>query len=84
MKKKFLVVTSALAFCGCASEFDIASSDVPQAVMTAFQDKYSGAQEEEWEVEKEDGKLVFEVEFKFGGKRKEASFRPDGAFVEEE
>ena len=84
MKKKVFIVLSILVFCGCASEFDIASSDVPQAVTTAFQTKYPGAQAEEWEVEKEDGKLIFEAEFKLDGKSKEAEFRPDGTFVKEE
>ena len=84
MKKKFLIVASTLAFYGCASEFDIASSDVPSAVTTAFQTKYPGAQAGEWEVEKEDGKLIFEAEFKLDGKSKEAEFRPDGTFVKEE
>jgi hypothetical protein len=38
----------------------------------------------EWEVEKEDGKLYYEAEFKLDGKSKEAYFRPDGSFTKEE
>jgi hypothetical protein len=35
-------------------------------------------------VEKKDGKLYYEAEFEMGGKKKEASFRPDGTFGMEE
>jgi hypothetical protein len=68
----------------CASEFEIASSDVPQPVLDSFNSKYPGAKEVEWEVEKENGKLYFEAEFEIDGKEKEAYFRPDGTFSKEE
>ena len=68
----------------CASEFEIAASDVPESVMTSFKNKYPGATEVEWEAEKKDGKLYYEAEFKMGGKKKEAYFRPDGTFSMEE
>lgn len=69
---------------GCASEFTIASSDVPQPVLDSFKSKYPNASDVEWEVEKEDGKLYFEAEFKIENKTKEAHFRPDGTFSGEE
>lgn len=68
----------------CACEIEIASSDVPEAVMTAFTSKYPKASDTEWEIEKEDGKLYYEAEFKEDGKNKEAYFRPDGTFSNEE
>jgi hypothetical protein len=68
----------------CASEFDIAASDVPQAVLDSFSGKYPDAKNVKWEVEKEDGKLYFEAEFEADGKNKEACFRPDGTFTKEE
>ncbi|HEX8060180.1 MAG TPA: hypothetical protein VF473_04555 [Cyclobacteriaceae bacterium] len=84
---KIITITTIVAatlFAGCASEFEIAASDVPQAVVESFKAKYPGATDVEWEVEKEDGKLFFEAEFKLNGKEVEAHFRPDGTFSGEE
>lgn len=74
----------AFVVASCACEIEIASSDVPQQVVSAFTSKYAGASDVEWEVEKEDGKLYYEAEFKVDGKKKEAYFRPDGTFTKEE
>jgi hypothetical protein len=82
--KLLLASVCVLLISSCACEIDIASSDVPQAVVSAFTSKYAGASDVEWEVEKEDGKLYYEAEFKIDGKRKEAYFRPDGSFTKEE
>jgi hypothetical protein len=85
MKKKFLALLPlSLLLTSCASEFDIDKTDVPNVVVSAFETKYPGAQVSEWEVEKSDGRLVFEAEFKLNGKRMEAEFKPDGIFVKEE
>ncbi|QLH33502.1 MAG: hypothetical protein HWD62_14705 [Cyclobacteriaceae bacterium] len=85
MKIKTLIAcTIGFLISSCACEIEIASSDVPQSVLTAFSGKYAGASDVEWEVEKEDGKLYYEAEFKVDGKRKEAYFRPDGTFSKEE
>jgi uncharacterized lipoprotein YmbA len=85
MKTKVIasIVASAL-LAGCASEFEIAASDVPQSVLDSFKSKYPGATNVEWEVEKEDGKLYFEAEFRIENKEKEVHFRPDGTFSGEE
>lgn len=77
-------MAAAILLAGCASEFGIAASDVPQAVLDSFNSKYPGASNVEWEVEKEDGKLYFEAEFKMENKSIEAHFRPDGTFSGEE
>jgi len=53
-------------------------------VLDSFNSKYPGASNVEWEVEKEDGKLYFEAEFKMENKSIEAHFRPDGTFSGEE
>lgn len=82
--KSILITGAVLLLVSCKSEFDIMSSDVPQAVLNAFQQKYPSAQVTEWEVEKESGALVFEAEFKLDGKKKEAEFKPDGTFIKEE
>jgi hypothetical protein len=84
MKSKMIVVAMLVILSACASEFEIAASEVPDSVLTAFKNKYPGATEAEWEVEKKDGKLYFEAEFKINGKKKEAYFRPDGTFGMEE
>jgi hypothetical protein len=79
-----LVLTSACALLLSSCACEIASSDVPQSVIAAFTSKYPGASDTEWEVEKEEGKLYYEAEFKIDGKKKEAYFRPDGTFTKEE
>jgi hypothetical protein len=85
MKTKVIAfIAAATLMAGCASEFEIAASDVPQAVLDSFNSKYPGARDVEWEVEKEDGKLYFEAEFKMDNKGKEAHFRSDGTFAGEE
>jgi hypothetical protein len=85
MKIKNLALIPLLALSlSCAREFSILSTDVPQAVMTSFNNRYPGATDVEWEVEKEDGKLYFEAEFKINGREMEAYFRPDGTFTKEE
>jgi hypothetical protein len=86
MKKlNYLIAGAGLIFLGsCATEFKIAGDDVPQAVQSAFKAKYPNAVSPEWEVEKSDGRLVFEAEFKLDGKKKEAEFKPDGTFLKEE
>lgn len=86
MKKIILFLTSgAIALLtSCATEFEIISDDVPQAVQLAFKTKYPDATTSDWEVEKSGGRLVYEAEFKLNGKRKVAEFKPDGTFIKEE
>jgi uncharacterized lipoprotein YmbA len=84
MKKSIILMSLVVTMGACASEFEISSSDVPEAVVTSFNGKYPGASDVEWEVEKEEGKLYYEAEFKLEGKSKEAHFRPDGTFSKEE
>lgn len=86
MKTTKLLISGVIAimFCSCASEFAILSDDVPSVVSSAFKAKYPSAQGSDWEVEKHNGHLVYEVAFKLDGKRKEAAFKPDGTFEKEE
>jgi hypothetical protein len=82
---KLLVMAGSIAMLSsCATEFGIVSDDVPAAVSNAFKAKYPNVSASEWEVEKEDGRLIYEAEFKLDGKRKEAEFKPDGTFIKEE
>lgn len=64
-----------------SNEFDVTQSDVPHAVLAAFTQKYPSTQPSEWEVQEENGQLVFAAEI---GMNKEAEFKPDGTFVREE
>jgi hypothetical protein len=82
--KNYIISVTILQLMGCSSEFKIVSSDVPPAVISAFQSKYPTASAVEWEAEKTDGHLAFEAEFKRDGKSKEAYFKPDGTFLKEE
>lgn len=85
MKTRMLIFSVALIFMvSCANEISITSSDVPEVVMSSFTSKYPMARETEWEIEKQDGKLYYEAEFKIEGKRMEAYFRPDGTFSKAE
>jgi hypothetical protein len=62
----------------------ILADDVPPVVKTAFATRYSNVTDAGWEVEKEEGRLIYEAEFKLDGKKKEAEFKPDGTFIKEE
>lgn len=66
-----------------SSEFDIKENEVPPGVMAAFKAKYPSAQDVKWEAEKEDGKFLFEADFKDGGKEKEVHITPDGVTITE-
>jgi hypothetical protein len=83
MKRLFLFSLLACLF-SCEAELKVTGEDVPEAVRSAFAAKYPTADELEWEVEKNDGRLVYEACFKTGGKKKEAEFRSDGTFIKEE
>jgi len=82
--KQIIAVLSIVMLSACATEFEITKDNVPAAVTSAFNAKYPNVTSAEWEVEKEDGRLVYEAEFKLDGKKKEAEFKPDGTFIKEE
>jgi hypothetical protein len=85
MKQHFFpVIIIAASMWSCCTEFRILSTDLPPQVMANFQLQYPGAKDVEWEVEKEDGRLTFEAEFKENGKKKEVYFKPDGTILKEE
>jgi hypothetical protein len=81
---KILLCGAAIALSSCSTEFGIVGEDVPSSVKTAFTAKYPTVTNPEWEVEKEEGRLIYEAEFKVDGKKKEAEFKPDGTFIKEE
>ena len=83
MKRSLIIPVTCLVLLAC-HEKKIAASDVPQAVVAAFNTKYPNASEVEWATEEEDGKKVYEAECKFNGKKIEADFDMDGKFIKEE
>lgn len=62
---------------------NVPDSEVPAAVKTAFSTKYPGATDLEWEKETENSKTVYEAEFKFENKEREAFFDEAGNFIKE-
>lgn len=87
MKKKSLLVMSsfaALLLTARESSSEIREADVPESVKSAFRAKYPAAQVTKWETEKEDGKMIYEAEFKDGDKEKEVHITPDGSSVTDE
>ena len=84
MKKlKFLVLVVALSFYSCESEKHIDATQVPQVVKDAFAKKYPQASDVEW-IQEGKSKVIYEAEFKFGGKEITAEFSEAGEFLEEE
>ena len=66
------------------NEKKISASEVPPAALAAFNAKYQGATDVEWETEKKKDSTVYEAEFKLNGKKVEAEFGANGNFIEEE
>ena len=84
--KSILVISSfaALLFTACESSSEIKEADVPQSVKSAFSAKQPNVQVSKWKTEKEDGKMIYEAEFKDGDKEKEVHIAPDGSSVTDE
>lgn len=59
----------------------IPASQVPDAVINSFNNKFPNAHNVQWEVEKEHGSKVYQAEFTQNGKRFKAQFAPDGTFL---
>jgi len=86
MKKfRYLIAGCSLLFTACASELQIAFTDVPPAVVSACNQKYPQAKITGWEIQKEKNEpMVFEAGFIMNGRKSSAEFKPDGTFVREE
>jgi hypothetical protein len=83
MKK--IIISSALLTLFACNEKKIAASEVPAPVTAAFAAKYPNSSDVKWEQEKkDDGKWIYEAEFKTNGKEIEAEFDSTGNFIKEE
>jgi hypothetical protein len=51
---------------------------IPAAVMTALTTKFPQAQIDKWTIEKEDGRKVYDIEFRQAGRKFEADIFADG------
>jgi hypothetical protein len=83
MKKLFFLAAIMLMLGSCEKQIRLNTSDVPSAVIAAFNQKYPGAKEVQWKAEEEGG-FYFEASFKMNGAEKEVHYKTDGTFVEEE
>jgi hypothetical protein len=54
---------------------------IPKAVMDSLKAKFPKAKIEKWTKETEDGKVVYDIEFKNDGKKTEADIAEDGTIV---
>lgn len=80
MKRKSIVllVVFAMAFFGCQNK---AESQTPKAVKEAFQAKYPGENDPDWEI---DSNGNYESHFKIKGVKYRADFAPSGNWIETE
>ncbi len=84
MKKSILfglLFTIIISSCG---DNKISEDKVPGAVVSAFKTKYPTATDNKWITEKQDGKTIYEAQFKDNGKDIEAEFGEDGTFIKED
>lgn len=78
--KTLIFIFIALFFANYVNAQKIKESEVPKAVVSAFQLQFKGAKVKVWE--KENGK--FEVEFVFNKKESSANFSADGKLIDSE
>ena len=66
------------------SDNKISEDKVPGAVVSTFKTKYPTATDTKWITEKQDGKTIYEAQFKNNGQAIEAEFNEDGTFKQED
>jgi len=80
-----LLGLAALSTCAnAAEEKKITVQQVPKPVLEAFHKAYPQALDVKYEVEKDAGKTVYEVEFKEQGIKREATYAAEGTLLETE
>ncbi len=75
------VVLGALVGAAWADEEKVSLDKVPKAVLDAVKDKFKDAELVSAQTEKEDGKLVYEINIKHKGHKMEISVTPKGKIV---
>ena len=73
-----IIVSTTITACHAQS---VEQSDIPSAVLKAFQEKYPQAQDVEWEKESD---TELEAEFDLNGEEMSANFSQDGTWMETE
>ena len=84
MNYKIMIVMTAVAgvsFTSCSQAQSIREADVPQAVMSQFQQKFPDAKSVEWSKE---SASELEAEFKMNGEEMSANFSNTGEWLETE
>ena len=62
----------------------INSNEVPNAVITAFNSKYSNITDEKWlKADNKRGKIIYRARWQANGKKMMAAFSDDGTFIKE-
>jgi len=89
MKSQYLIITTfgtLLAVLGPvnAEEKELSKSQVPKAVIAAFEKAYPNAKGLEFEEETFEGKAGYEVEYKKNGMEHEFLYNADGALLQKE
>ena len=77
-----LLFTAATAM--SCSDNKISEDKVPGAVISNFKTKYPAATDTKWITEKQEGKTIYEAQFKNNGQAIEAEFNEDGTFKQED
>ena len=59
----------------------ISASQVPAPVMSTFNSMFPTANNVQWEVERDNGKVVFTAKFTVNGQRQSARFLANGTYI---
>lgn len=77
------LAVAAMSITACNDNNDnLQASEVPAAVMSSFNSKYTNVTDAEWETEVRDGVTLYEVDFKANNKEIKALFDANGGLVE--
>ena len=64
------------------ADSDLSKDQIPKAVLEAFQSAYPKARGIEYDLEMENGKKVYEIEFKNGRRRLVLHYLEDGSLIQ--
>jgi hypothetical protein len=85
MKKLIIFPSAFILMCSCSEkEKKISAAELPSKVSASFNAKYPDASDVKWEEEMENGKTVYEADFKLHGNGIEVEIDTAGIVVKEE